>query len=180
MSTKFIFTAHPGLQKIADNQHFADENWGEHSHDGDESLDFFARPDYLAQLFFGGQLVSSLVMFVRPLDFQDKKYTFVGIGGVVTHKDYRHKGFATKLLQKSLEKMTKICDFALLSTDIDPLGTFYCKVGFVSLGRPYYFLDKNGIKKPDLGSMIGSVSSVEAVNAILDSTDEVFVGTSAF
>ncbi len=179
MSLKFIFTTHPSLKTIAVNQSFASEHWGVNSHEGDVRLDFFAKPDYLAQLFFEDRLVSSLVLFIRQLDFQGKKYTFVGIGGVVTHIDYRHRGFATKLLQKSLAKVSN-CDFALLATDVDKIGPLYERVGFVALDRPYLFLDKNGLKKPDPGGMIAPLSSPEAVDSILHSPTEIFVGASAF
>ena len=180
MGTKFLFIQKPSSRDIEANQAFADQHWGEHFHKDDENLDFFAKPDYLAQLFIDGDLTSSLVIFMRELTFQEIKYSFAGIGGVVTHAKLRRRGYATRLLQESMLRLLPLCDFALLCTDIEKLSPLYSRVGFVPLGRPYFFLDKNGLKKPEIGSMIAPLSSASAVDLILHRQDEIFVGISNF
>ncbi len=180
MELKVLFIDKPTQAEIDSTEHFANSNWGEHSHDGDEGLDFFDKPEMIAHLLVNNSLFSSLVIFFRKLSFHDQMFSFAGIGGVVTHLNHRHQGYATHLLQETLANIKPKCDFAMLCTDIPRLGPVYTGVGFVPLGRPYYFINKIGEKKFDSGGMIAPLSSPEAVTQILNSEDEVFVGTSNF
>ncbi len=180
MATEFIFKPNPTREEIILNDFFANTNWDKPIHPDPAHLQFFDIPDKFALLLNNNLPVSTLVIYSRFLVYQGKKYSFSGIGGVATHKQFRHQGFATELLNRTLMAMKKNYDFSLLCTDIPHLSPLYTPVGYIPLGRPYYFIDKTGKKDVELGGMIASLSSPEAVTQILSSQDEIFVGTSNF
>ena len=180
MSANILFILNPTQAQISTLNTFTDNNWGESIHEGDTTAQFFATPDSLVELFVDDVLVSGMQFFFRKLEFNEKQYRFFGIGGVVTHVEYRHRGFATQVLNKAIERFHKDFDFAMLCTDVDRLGTLYGRVGFVSLDRPYYFVDKNGIEQSETGGMIAPLSSPLAVRQILKTSDKIFVGVSNF
>lgn len=180
MATEFIFKPKPTREEVLLNNYFADMNWDEPVHADPDHLQFFDTPDKFALLLNNGAPVSTLVIYSRSLEYQGKKYTFSGIGGVATHKQFRHKGFATELLKQTMRSMKDDYDFSLLCTNISKLSPLYEKVGFVPLVKPYYFIDKNGKKDIETGAMIAPLSSPDSVDLILSTPDEVFVGISNF
>lgn len=180
MAIETVFTHQPTQAQDELFEAFSTRHWGARFHEDDASQDFFDFPDLIAELFVDSTLVAGLVIFLRHLEYRGQTYSFAGIGGVVTHQNYRHHGYATRLLQDALREISSRCDFALLCTDIPRLGPLYGGVGFVPLGRPYYFIDKNGLKKPEPSGMIAPLSSPDVVKLILSTPDEIFVGTSNF
>ena len=103
------------------------------------------------------------------------------IGGVVTHTDYRRIGVATTVIARAIEEMKKDkVDVSLLCTDIAKLGGLYGKVGYIPLGKSYFFIDKERVKKEEKEGMMAVVCSETKFHKILNSTTELNVGLSNF
>ena len=171
----------PTKKEVSIFEKFAHNNWGEHSTDGDQALDFFDTHRIIYENYQENKLVSGLVVFFKTLVFSDRIYNIAGIGGVVTHKDFRNKGYAQATLKFVLQNLkTMKLDAVLLCTEIDKLGVFYNKVGFAPLNKPYYFIDKLGNKKSEKGGMIADLGNKSAYNFILTTKEELFVGLSNF
>lgn len=160
---------------------FADKHWGEHSQDSDPKLDFFDTPKYAVVAKNGHDCVGELFVFPRETEFEGEKQKFIGIGGVVTHINFRHQGIATKMLKQAL-KFAKSCGFeyAILCTDIERLGQLYEKVGFKKMKNKYFFTDKNGTEKTEGGGMIVPLVNYKKVNIIQNSRKNLNVGISNF
>lgn len=160
---------------------FANKHWGEHSLDGDPVLDFFDTPKYAVIAKNGHDCVGELFIFPRETEFEGEEHKFIGIGGVVTHTDFRHQGIATKMLKQAL-KFAKSCGFeyAILCTDIERLGKLYEGVGFKKMKNIYIFTDKNGTEKIESGGMIAPLVSCQKVNIIQNSKTNFNVGISNF
>lgn len=163
---------------------FIKNNWGKNDYDTPEEVanNFFAKPTYRLIGMVNSELMALLDVFERKIIFEHHEYLMAGIGGVLTEKNNRQKGYATKLLKYCMEKLLPKdgVDVAMLCTDIAKLGGLYGQVGFVSLGRKYYFWDKNGVERSESGGMIASVNNQYLVNRIVSSIDKLFVGESNF
>jgi len=163
-------------------ERFDKENWGE-SVDTEEYIknNFFDKKKSAIIARTGGKIVGLLFIHFRKIDFDKKKIKLAGIGGVVVHKEHRHKGIATKMLQKTLEilKEEKF-DIAMLCTEINKLGPLYTVVGFVPLRKPYLFTDRNGKMQKDKEGMIAPVLSKDVFERILSSPEIINVGISNF
>lgn len=171
----------PTNKQIANFEKFALKNWGEHSHNGDPGLDFFDLHRIIYEKYINNRLVSGLVVFFKTLVFSDRTIHIAGIGGVVTHINFRNKGFASEVLAFALKDLKSMdLDVALLCTDIGKLGKLYGKVGFVPINKSYYFVNKLGVKKKETGGMITKLRNNNAYNFILSTKEEIFVGLSNF
>lgn len=133
---------------------FANSNWDNVSTSKNDKLDFFDTPQYVVSLYKNKTKVSLLFVFIRSVKINTTSLKMAGIGGVVTHKQYRHKGYASLLLQKTIEFLRDKVDFSLLCTDIDRLGQLYSRCGFRPLNKNYYFINKNGVTVPESGGMV--------------------------
>ncbi len=162
---------------------FSDTNWGDHVDPSKEILlNFFLPFDMAVLTKDNDKNVGLIEVFLKKKARMGEENIYVGgIGGVVTHKGYRHQGIATAMLKKVLEvlKEEKV-DIAMLCTEIDRLGSLYKNVGFIPLGRSYVFTDKNGNLKEDKGGMIAQVLSKEVFEKILLSKEIINVGVSNF
>jgi predicted acetyltransferase len=161
---------------------FADENWGE-TNDTEEYLNnnFFDQNKIAFTLSKDNKLLGLLYLHERKIKFENNPVRIGCIGGVVIDKNMRHRGFATMLLISSKDLMLKDgIDVAVLCTDIHKLGNLYKKSGFVPLGRPYFYTDKNGVERPENGGMVAQVTSNEIFNTILNSKSKFYVGISNF
>jgi predicted GNAT family N-acyltransferase len=161
---------------------FADKNWGETT-DSEEYLNnnFFDQNKIAITLNKNNKLVGLLYLHERKTKFKNISVQIGCIGGVVVDKNMRRHGLATMLLKSSKDIMLKDgIDVAVLCTDIDKLGNLYIKSGFVPLGRPYYYTDKNGVERTDNGGMIAPVTSNVIFKSILNSKSKFYVGISNF
>lgn len=163
---------------------FSEENWDEHvDSPGEIRNKFFLPFDYaILGKVEENQIVGLLGLHIkRDLKFKNISFSAGSIGGVVTHKQFRHKGVATKILKKAIQvfKNEKV-DIAMLCTEIDKLGPLYQKVGFVPLGRPYYFTQKDGKEGVENGGMVTKINSQKIFNEILNSKEKLDVGESNF
>lgn len=171
----------PTKEQISTFEKFANKNWGEHSHDGDPTLDFFDTHRIIYENYHDKELVSGLVVFFKTLVFSERIVLIAGIGGVVTRIDVRNKGYASETLRFAVQDLKNMnLDVAFLCTDINKLGNFYSKVDFAPLNKPYYFIDKVGNKKSETGGMIANLGNDNAYNFILNTKEEIFVGLSNF
>lgn len=119
-------------------------------------------------------MIGSIGLYARSIIFLDKEILLGGIGGVCTHRNFRKRGIAKKMLEKSAKLLKdKNCDIALLATDINKLGKLYESIGFVPLNRKFVVTGKSGKKYYDEGGMIAPVASMEKFNLVLNS-QEVF------
>lgn len=81
----------------------------------------------------GGQILSSLKLSNISLQVRDANYPIGGIGAVYTQKDYRHQGFASELMEKTIElARNEGYKGLLLFSDID--CDFYARFGFEEIG----------------------------------------------
>lgn len=156
-------------------------HWGEHADEESSKLDFFDLPRLMVLAEEVGEVVSGLVVLMKTVIINNKFFMVGGIGGVVTHTEYRRKGYATKVLKICLEYLKKGgVDVALLCTDLDRLGEFYGAVGFERLDKPYYFLDKNDVEKSDQMGMGCFLNEGVDRELWLDKNTKIFVGRSNF
>lgn len=150
----FNFKYDPNNKDINNFEKFASTHWGQHSHPGDTTNDFFDRPRLIVEYRDSQNVIAGLVVFYKTIIVNRSLIHIAGIGGVVTHVNYRRKGYGTKLLVNTLKELkSQNLDAILLCTDIKKLGSFYDSVGFKPLNKDYYFFDKNGIKKTEHGGM---------------------------
>lgn len=161
---------------------FATNHWGEREESREEvDNNFFDKNKSAVIAKINDELVGLLYFHERKTVFNNKEIAFAGIGGVVVHKEYRHLGIATKILEKVIEVLEKDkINIALLCTDIERLGKLYAKVGFVPLGRPYYFIDKLGKEQNSNDGMIAKINSQEFFDEMLNSNEKLNVGMSNF
>lgn len=171
----------PSQKQVTEFEKFANKNWGEHGTDGDPALDFYDYHRIIFKNYQNNKLVSGLVVFLKSIVFSTRTLHIAGIGGVVTHTKYRHHGYALETLNYAVEELKKMnLDAVLLCTEIQKLGNLYKKAGFVPLNKPYYFIDKKGIKKSEKGGMIANTRNSTAYKFILNTSEEIFVGLSNF
>lgn len=177
--TEIVTNISENLQKELND--FSDKNWGEHVHPGDIANQFFAIPTFAVIALEHEKIIGLLFVFVRDIFFEKKKYSLGGVGGVVVDKNSRGKGVATSILKLAINEMTKRkVDVSMLCTDLDRLGKLYEGVGFVRLGRNYYFVGKKGETEVETGGMIRGICSKQAFETILNSKSDLNVGVSNF
>lgn len=172
----------PNKKQISYFEKFSSKNWGKHVQDESDSiLDFFDLHRIVFEYYVKDNLVSGLVVFMKSIVFKSRIITFAGIGGVVTHLDYRHKGYSTKVLNYTIKylKRRKV-GIAMLCTDIDKLGPFYTKVGFVPLNKNYFFENKNGDLRSERQGMICNICSNGDFDFLLKTKEKIVVGRSNF
>lgn len=173
--------ANPDKEQVDIFEKFADENWGEHSHDGDSDLDFFDLHRLLFTLVDEGKTLSGLVVMFKTVLISNKAVLVGGIGGVVTDLNQRRKGYALRVLMACNDYLKNLgVDVVMLCTEIERLGNLYGKAGFEVLGKPYYYLDKNETKKQEDGGMFLLLSNKISKEGIMDKNQEIFVGRSNF
>lgn len=142
---------------------------------------FYSIPTCIMYAEEVGELIGMTFVFIRDIQFENKTLKLGGIGCVATHRDYRRKGVATKLLRQAFKIMKNDgVDISLLCTNIEKFGSLYQSVGFFPLEKPYFFEDRNGKMTPDNDGMIAPVNSPELVEQIKDSSERLFVGESNF
>ena len=159
---------------------FANKNWMPSKHEDDSSIDFFSIPDYAVTILEGKNKVSQLFVYMRKVSIENNDITIAGIGDVVTHINFRRKGYGVELLNQALEFISDKADFALLCTDIDKLGNFYRLAGFKPLKKTYYFMDKFGFEKTESGGMYMRLSDCPEIDNILNPDIKLHVGRSNF
>jgi predicted acetyltransferase len=178
-----VFTnKNPSQLDLKKFEEFSNKNWGKHYESKEERKEiYFATPKYVVLAYTGIQLIGKLDIYIRKAYVGSSSFSVGGIGGVVTHKEFRRKKIATKILKESIKllKLDKI-DVAMLTTDIPKLGGLYSKVGFVPLGKPYYFYAKNGDEKAVDSGMIAPVSSIQVFQQVLSATEKIHIGHSNF
>jgi predicted acetyltransferase len=165
-----------------DLHNFSEENWGKH-YDTPEELGrrYFSKPDLILVGYYEGKIAGLLEIFLRKFNFGKKEIRMGGLGGMVVDKNLRRRGFATQILQKAIDEMkNRNMDISMLCTDLEKLSGLYGKVGFIPLGRPYFYFDKNGKEEIDYAGMIAPVSSQEVFEEILNSKEKINVGISNF
>lgn len=175
--TKII--PNPSESDLQDIKDFADTHW-DTPPSPDEDLEFFEQPRLIVSASLGDTRVSSLVVFFKSLLIDNSLLHFAGIGGVVTHHDYRHQGFAAATLKHTIDYLRSLkLGAALLCTDIPKLGALYSSVGFAAIGKPYYFYDKLGKLRPEPSGMYLAFNQ-QAATLLAGSRDPLIVGSSNF
>lgn len=161
---------------------FSKENWGEHDESATELRNnYFDTPNIVVIASLNDEIIGIQLVFLRKITYKDVEIKLAGLGGLVVHKDLRHKGIASILLKATLKNLaSKNIDVAMLCTDIEVLGHLYRRVGFIPLGRSYYFFDKNGKEKLESGGMIAVVNNKSVFDLILNTQDSLVVGSSNF
>jgi predicted acetyltransferase len=163
-------------------QKFADTFWGEHFHPQAETArDFFGTPTFAVVARKQGQLIGLTFCTIRDLVFNNEAVSYGGVGGVVTHTDYRHQGVATAVVAEVVNILkARGVDIAILCAGIERQGNLYTNVGFKILGRPYYFTNKNGEVVAETGGMIMACAGPEKVERILAGKEKLYIGISNF
>ena len=100
----------------------------------------WAPVDWITRLFADGQLVSHVSITDRICDAGGKSVRIGGIGGVSTLPEYRGRGYATLLMQKSAAFMRQDMqvDFGLLfcGAKMEP---FYHQLGWQRIDAQVYY-----------------------------------------
>ncbi len=147
---------------------FSDEDWDVET---DSGGNLRTKPEVVITAHKNHELVGLLYVFPLEILFNNDLIISGGIGGIVTHLNYRHMGIASKLLKRSigfLKRQNRM--IALISTDITNFRTLYVPFGFVPLGRPYILFGNN-----EPHGMIAPVKSERIFNRILNSTYKIEV-----
>jgi len=118
-----------------------------------------------------GEIVGHLKLFKRNIEYDGKKITLGGIGGVCVTENTRRKGIATKMIRESLKILRKKkCDVACLNADLSRNAhKFYEKVGFTLMNRKISFEDKHGNTRYDEGTMFIPICSKQIYQHIMNS-----------
>lgn len=92
-----------------------------------------------------GVVVSAVELMRRWAHVPGGVWSFGAIAGVSTLKEFRGRGYSSKLLKMAMEQMKKDnLDFGLLLTGINP---FYEKLGWWTVPRGYFEAEINEIKE---------------------------------
>lgn len=182
MKVSIFVKQNPSLSELKEYQNFSDKNWDEHYHVKDEEEEnFFDRPKIVILAYLKNQLVGLLNIHVKNIIIENEQFLLGGIGGVVTDKEFRRKGIAIKILNKAIRVLkSNNFDIAMLCTDISKLGALYKRVGFVPLGKSYYFISKSGKEKAEQSGMIAPVKSQRIFRKIMLTKETINVGISNF
>jgi len=88
----------------------------------------------------GGQVVSALKIFRRPVSYRGRQYEMAGIGNVGTDPQYQGRGFATRLLREAIRYMeNERFDFSILYTGSPG---FYARLGWQGISQTRYELTR--------------------------------------
>ena len=182
MKVSIFIKRNPSQLELKEYQRFSDKNWGKHYESEEEVKEnFFDIPKFVVLAYTKNRLVGLLNIFIKKAIIENLSFSVGGIGGVVTDKEFRHKGIATIILKKTMQvlKLNNI-DVAMLCTDIPKLGHLYNKLDFVPLGKPYYFFSKNGDERAENSGMIAPVKSLKIFRKIMLTKGKISVGQSNF
>lgn len=164
-------------------EQFAKDHWGTESESEEEvRANFFAPIDFAITAQIKSKLVGYLNIHLKPqIMIGDTTASCGGIGGVITHTEYRHRGIATQILKQAMMLMRQEkLDISMLCTEIAKLGHLYAPVGFTPLHKPYYFTDKYGVEKIDNDGMIANVSNPAIYHLAITPNTKIHVGASNF
>lgn len=163
---------------------FDKDNYGDYVDENPEEtkLNYFDMPKLGVVGYRNNKIVGLFFVYNREIFFEGKKINMAGIGKVVTRVDCRRQGIMSQILQKFFSQYIAKYkfDLAMLCTDIKKLGKLYGRIGFAPLNRSYFYLDKNGVEKEELGGMIMGLQNKNVVAKILNSKTKLFVGKSNF
>lgn len=121
------------------------------------------------------EIVGQVLLFYR--DLPKENLTLGGIGGVCTHRKFRHRGIALKMLNRSIKILKKWnCDLLYLNASPITLEKLYLKVNFVPLKKGVDYLGRSGIKYTDLKSFIAPLRSNKLFQEILNGKSRLFIG----
>lgn len=173
--------AEPTKEQLKPLTELEDKYWGEPIHAGDTDDQFFDLPRLMVCAMEDNKAVSGLEVLLKSVLIEDQFYPVAGIGGVITHIDYRRKKYATKVLERTLDYLRNAgIKIALLNTDLERLGGLYEGVGFEMLDKPYYFLNKDDVEMSENGGMICFLDNSVNRAIWLNKKTKLFVGRSNF
>ena len=94
-------------------------------------------------LLDGERIVGNAYLYKRISEYNGKEYCLGGPGGLAVLPEYRGKGYARLLMEKTLELAHDVgVDVACLFTEReDTVHKLYEKFGFVYLNRKGYYVD---------------------------------------
>ena len=163
---------------------FDKDNYGDYVDENPEEtrLNYFDMPRIGVVGYRNNKIVGLFLVYDREIEFEGKKIKMAGLGGVVTRVDCRRQGIMSQILQKFFSQyvVKYKFDLAMLCTDIKKIGKLYGRIGFMPINRSYFYLDKNGMEKEELGGMIMGLQNKTVVAKIMNSKTELFVGKSNF
>ena len=89
------------------------------------------------------KIVGNTYLYKRLTEYDGQKYYIGGLGGLAVMPEYRGKGYARQLIEKSLEMAYDIgVDVACLFTEREEtIYKLYEKIGFSFLNRRGYYID---------------------------------------
>ena len=94
-------------------------------------------------LIDGEKIVGNAFLYKRLTDYDGQKYYIGGVGGLAVMPEYRGRGYARELIEKTLAMAHDIgVDVACLFTEREEtVYRLYEKMGFSFLNRRGYYLD---------------------------------------
>ena len=120
-------------------------------------------------LFDDNKIVGHAFLYKRLTEYDGQAYYIGGVGGLAVIPEYRGKGYARWLTEKTLKESYDIgVDVACLFTDKeDTVYKFYEKLGFVYLNRNAYYIDSLGKEMPKDDVMIMGLKDKALAEKIL-------------
>lgn len=107
----------------------------------------WATPNWTIVYFESGQIATFYNIVEREIIFDNKKYKIAGINNVITPKEFRGKGYASKTLRETesliFEELNCKMGVLLCSDDLIP---FYEKLNWYKVDCPVYFEQSIGKK----------------------------------
>ncbi|WP_062052888.1 GNAT family N-acetyltransferase [Aquimarina longa] len=105
----------------------------------------WASPDYTLIFYHNNKIATFYNIVQRAITINDETYKVAGINNVITPKEYRGKGYASKLLKETETYIFNDlkCDYGVLLC-ADTLIPFYKKLGWYAIDCPVYFKQPNG------------------------------------
>jgi GNAT superfamily N-acetyltransferase len=144
--------------------------------------DFVAESIAKVLAYHEGSPVGCVSVFRRLIEYEGRSITLGGYGGTCTREDMRGRGVGTMLCRAAADVLRREgCDVAFLAVgEKSGTASFYERLGFVLLGKPFTFVNARGItKRPssdDVG-MLAPVCSQEVFDFVMAGTESLHLGS---
>lgn len=95
---------------------------------GIHNNDPFFKPEHSHVVKYKGEIVSHIGIITKPMRLHGERFIVGGIGDVVTHREHRGKGLATRLMKQVVQYMQdNEYDFSILSG----IPNYYHRFGYI-------------------------------------------------
>jgi predicted GNAT family N-acyltransferase len=144
----------------------------------EEEEKFYSLPKEWLLAFEDEQIIGTIALHKRRIQFDDKDIVLGGIGRVCTRKDRRRQGIANQMLKEAVQTLREWdCDMAFLCANVKQSGDLYAQRGFVLLNKPYTYSGWSGKLHEESNGMIAPLNSIGVFEEVLHSTEKLHLGS---